>query len=204
MGLYSGSASYVRYTLIDTPPEDIKAFVLKRLKDYSFHEIDPGSLSEKSIGWVSAENMASTAFDDLHFVKEPYFVFSLRIDTRRIPALTMKAVLLREEMKLKKATGKELLKKKEKEDLREQVRQSLIKKSLPVPAVYDVCWNFQRNSILFFSCSTAANDEFTQFFLRSFDLKLMRLVPAALAEHVCATHQKPLDLQRLAESLAHG
>ena len=114
------------------------------------------------------------------------------------------AKLLREEIKLKKATGRELLRKKEKEDLREQVRQGLVKKSLPTPAVYDVCWNFSTGTVLFFSCSTGANDEFTQFFLRSFELKPVRLTPAVLAEHVCAEQRLPLDLRRLAESLSDG
>lgn len=204
MGLYSGSASYVRYTILDNPPEDIKEFVLQRLTEFAFREIDSGSLSEKSIGWVSAENMASVNFDDLHFIKEPYFVFSLRIDTRRISATTMKAFLLREEMKFKKATGKEHLRKQEKENLREQVRQQLVKKSLPVPSVYDVCWNFMSNTVLFFSCSAGANDEFTQFFSRSFDLQLRRMLPAWLAEQVCAAGRQTFDFKHLAESIFDG
>lgn len=204
MGLYSGNASYVRYKIADGPPKDIKDFVLRRLKDFAFREIDPGSLGEKSIGWVSAENMASVNFDDLHFIKEPYFVFSLRIDTRRIPGMTMKAFLLREEMKFKKATGKVLLRKQEKENLCEQVRQDLVKKALPVPSVYDVCWNFMSNTVLFFSCSTGANDEFTQFFSRSFDLTLLRLMPAPLAEQLCAGGRRTIDFKHLAESLFDG
>ena len=202
MGLYSGAVSYVRYAVTGTPPDDIKTFALRALREGAFHEIDAGSLSEKAVGWVSAENMASANFDDLHFVKEPYLVFSLRIDTRRIPAMTMKAALLREELRLKKATGRETLRKKEKDDLREQVRQSLVKKSLPTPAVYDVCWNFSTGAVLFFSCSSAANDEFTQFFFRSFELKLARLLPVERARRVCG--MESLDIKRLAEGLRDG
>ena len=61
------------------------------------------------------ENMASAFFDDLHFAKDPYMAVSLRIDTRRIPPLTLKAALLREEMSYKKHTNKERLSRKEKE-----------------------------------------------------------------------------------------
>jgi hypothetical protein len=96
MGLYSGSASYVRYRLIDDPPERVKEFALEKLKEFCFREIETGTLNEKSAGWVSAENMASTFFDDLHFSKGPYIVFSLRIDVRRVPGLAMKAAMLRE------------------------------------------------------------------------------------------------------------
>jgi len=204
MGLYSGAASYVRYRIADEVPEGVKDFALRKLKEYSFREIDAASLSEKSIGWVSAENMASVNFDDLHFIKEPYLVFSLRVDTRRVPGMTMKAALLREELKVKKATGREALKKKEKDDLREQVRQSLVKKALPTPAVYDMCWNFSNDTILFFSCSSSANDEFVQFFLRSFGLKVVRLVPYDLADHLFKIKKKAVDFERLAESLSDG
>ena len=34
MGLYTGSASYVRYRLIDDPPERVKEFALEKLKEF--------------------------------------------------------------------------------------------------------------------------------------------------------------------------
>ena len=50
MGLYTGSASYVRYRLIDDPPERVKEFALEKLKEFSFREIETGTLNEKSPG----------------------------------------------------------------------------------------------------------------------------------------------------------
>lgn len=181
MGLYTGSASYVRYRLAEDQPKDIKAFALEKLKQFCFREIETGSLNEKASGWVSAENMASTFFDDLHFSKEPYLVFSLRMDVRRVPGLAMKAALLREEIKYKKSTGQEVLRKKDRELLKDQVRQDLVRKSLPGPALFDVCWNTVTGEVLFFSISAAANEEFALWFLRSFGLKLQRLLPYDLA-----------------------
>jgi DNA recombination-dependent growth factor C len=181
MGLYAGSASFVRYRLIEDPPERIKEFALEKLKQFAFREIEGGTLNEKSTGWVSAENMALTFFDDLHFSKEPYLAFSLRIDVRRVPGLAMKAAMLREEIKYKKSTGLEVVRKKDKDLLKDQVRQDLVRKSLPVPALFDVCWNTVTSEVLFFSTSAAANEEFVVMFLRSFGLKLQRLLPYDLA-----------------------
>jgi DNA recombination-dependent growth factor C len=181
MGLYTGSASYVRYRLVEDPPERIKEFALEKLKQFSFREIEAGTLNEKSSGWVSAENMASTFFDDLHFSKEPYLAFSLRIDVRRVPGLAMKAAMLREEIKYKKSTGLEVIRKKDKDVLKDQVRQDLVRKSLPVPTLFDVCWNTMTGEVLFFSTSAAANEEFAVWFLRTFALKLARLLPYDLA-----------------------
>ena len=204
MGLYSGPVSFVRYKLSDSDPEDIKEFVSEKLKEFSFREIDPLSLSEKSIGWVSVENMAATFFDDLHFAKEPYLVFSLRMDIRRIPALTMKAALLREEIKYKKAMGQERLLKKDKDMLRDEVWQSLIKKSLPLPSVYDVCWNTSTGIVFFFSNSKKAAEEFVSFFYRSFDLKLFPLVPYDLAGVVLKKKNKNINIKDLAINFTDG
>ena len=101
MGLFSGSASYIRYRVTGDVPEAVKPFALEKLQWHAFHEIDPGTLTDKSIGWVSAENMSLTKFDDMHFAKDPYLVFSLRIDTRRIPPIALKAAVLREEITAK-------------------------------------------------------------------------------------------------------
>jgi len=181
MGLFSGSASYTRYRITGDVPAAVKPFALEKLQWHAFHEIDPGTLSDKSIGWVSAENMSLAAFDDMHFAKDPYLVFSMRIDTRRIPPIALRAAVLREELKLKKETGRERLNKKQKTDIREEQIQRLLKKVLPLPAVYEVCWNTAAGEVLFFSTSKKANDEFTAFFYRSFDLKLRALTPVLLA-----------------------
>jgi DNA recombination-dependent growth factor C len=204
MGLYSGSVSYVRYTAEDDVPENIKDHVLKKLKEFSFREIDAGSQNEKSSGWVSAENMASTFFDDLHFAKEPYLAFSLRIDVRRIPGLTMKAAFLREEIKYKKSMGIEVLKKKDKDMIKEHIRQDLTKRALPTPAVFDVCWNIAAGTVLFFSTSKSANDEFVSFFYRVFGIKLTRLAPYDLAGFLFKKKDKILDIQDLTVSFTDG
>ena len=182
MGLYTGSASYIRYTVDGELSGSLKEIVLTRLNDCSFKELDQPSGRDKSIGWVSVENMASAFFDDLHFAKDPYVAFSLRIDTRRIAPLTLKAALLREEMHYKKQTNKERLSRKEKDLLKEQVKNSLMKKALPVPVLYDICWNTATGILLFFSTNKKANTEFMDFFMSAFELTLTPLFPYELAQ----------------------
>jgi len=107
MGIYTGAASYQRYRTGDNLPDNIKEFVLEKAKGISiFKEINPATITEKSMGWVSAENMSSVFFDDMHFSKDPYLVFALRVDTRRIPALAMKAAFLSEEIRFKEGPVK--------------------------------------------------------------------------------------------------
>jgi len=185
MALFSGQLSYVRYAAEDAAEDISNEFVLARLQANAFHDLDLLSLKDRSLGWVSAENMALAAFDDLRWAKGPYLVFALRIDERRVPPLAMKAAYLREEIKQLKATGQERLSRRDRDALKEQVRQSLIKKSLPVPSLYELCWTPSQRTVLFFSTSKKANDEFTHFFYRSFDIRLNRPEPAspASAEH---------------------
>jgi DNA recombination-dependent growth factor C len=182
MGLYTGSASYMRYKVEGELSGNLKENVLARLNECSFKELDQLSGRDTSIGWVSVENMASAFFDDLHFAKDPYVAVSLRIDTRRIAPLTLKAALLREEMHYKKQTNKERLSRKEKEMLKEQVKNSLMKKALPVPVLYDMCWNTATGILLFFSTNKKANTQFMDFFMSTFELPLTPLFPYELAQ----------------------
>jgi DNA recombination-dependent growth factor C len=204
MGIYTGAASYQRYRTGDKLPDNIKEFVLEKLKEFPFKEINPATITEKSMGWVSAENMASTFFDDMHFSKEPYLVFALRVDTRRIPALAAKAAFLGEEIKFKENTGKDKLAKHDRDMLKEEVWQSLLKKALPTPVVYDVCWNTKTEEIFFFSNSKSANDEFITFFYRSFDVKLVPLVPYDLAEEIVTKQNKSVSLKNLRVDFVDG
>lgn len=175
MGVYSGQLSYIRYKTFGDFPDNLKGFVLERLKRFSFEEIDPASLAEKAVGWVNAENMARSFFDDFGFAKSQYFVFSLRIDERRIPALTKKAEILKKEEELKKNTGRERLSKQDRDMIKEQVSQSLIKKALPSAAVFDICWNSQTMELLFFNTGRKINDTFTDFFKRCFDCRIVQI-----------------------------
>ncbi len=195
MGLLSGSASYIRYRVTGDVPDAVKPYALEKLQWHAFHEIDPGTLTDKSIGWVSAENMSLTKFDDMHFAKDPYLVFSLRIDTRRIPPIALRAAVLREEIKAKEKTGYERLNKKHKMEIREEQTQRMLKKVLPLPAVYDVCWNTGASEVLFFSTSKKANEDFVAFFFRAFDLKLKAKTPAALAAEVRPGSEEDIDKQ---------
>jgi DNA recombination-dependent growth factor C len=204
VGLFSGSASYVRYRITGEVPEAIKPFALEKLQWHAFHEIDPGTLTDKSTGWVSAENMSSTKFDDMHFAKDPYLVFSLRVDTRRLPPIALRAAVLREELKTREETGRERLNKKQKMDIREEQAQRLIKKVLPLPAVYDVCWNMNAGEILFFSTSKKANEDFVSFFYRSFDLKLRALTPAVLAAEARPGAEEQIKKETEFLSTDHG
>ena len=47
MGIYTGSASYVRYKAADEAPKNIKQFTLLKLQEFSFKELDQLSTREK-------------------------------------------------------------------------------------------------------------------------------------------------------------
>jgi DNA recombination-dependent growth factor C len=202
MGVYSGSASYVRYKVNGDLPASLKEAVLTKLKEFSFQEPDQPVPREKSIGWVSAENMASIFFDDLHFSKGQYLVFSLRIDTRKVPPLAFKAALLKEELKFKRSTGKERLSIKDKEKLKDQVKLALMKRALPAPALYDVCWNTATGMLLFFSTSKTANAEFVDFFFASFELSLTPLSPYERAQFLIEKHGGKIKIDKLSKPAA--
>jgi hypothetical protein len=53
----------------------------------------------------------------------------------------------------------------------------LTKKAMPVPSVYDMCWNLADNTVLFFSTSAKAQASLEDLFKQTFDLHLVLQVP---------------------------
>ena len=72
----------------------------------------------------------------------------------------------------------------------------LSKKAVPVPAVYDMCWNLSDNTVLFFSTSGKAQASLEDLFKETFDLHLVLQVPFLVAGNLIdpAREDKLADL----------
>ena len=74
-------------------------------------------------------------------------------------------------------SGRQYLSRDEKQRIKDQVVDGLSLKVPATPNVYDIIWNYERSFLWFFSNLKAANEELETFFLRSFDLTLVRMFP---------------------------
>lgn len=194
MGFLSASTSCVRYRILDDIPKGLWPRAGELLQQHSFQDIDQSS-EERSFGWVSFDNMLDNAFVSAPLYKGEYLAFALRVDTRRIsPAVFKKHYQLAlEDLSAKlKEQGKKFIGREQKQELRDQVRQRLMGRTLPIPAVFDVIWNPSTNRVLFASTQEKMRLLFEDLFTLTFELHLEPLTPFYLAWERLTPEQRPL------------
>ena len=181
MGIQSPTASISRYRVEGNLEKPIIETVRRGLKSNVIEDIDKESV-ETSVGWTSFYQPYQPNFDGPSFIFGTLFIFSLRIDKKTVPPkLLHKHVMLASTKRLAE-TGRRYLSRNEKQVLKEQVTGQLIQRIPATPNIYDLIWNPEESSLLFFTSLKTANEELETLFRRSFGVSLIRLFPYTAAE----------------------
>ncbi len=183
MGSLSGSASFMRFSVEGELPDSFWDFVADRVAAHSFKDIDD-SLDEYSIGWVSVANMFDADFSYASYAAGDYVVLSLRVDERKVSSAVLKKCVLKEEERIKRERQVPKLSRSVKLDIKERVRTQLVRKSVPVPVVYDLVWSLSDGTLFFFTTNKKAMVLLEEFFKETFDLSLVLQVPWNIALHL--------------------
>lgn len=182
MSLMAASSTLTRFRLVNPATPDTLRQIPQALIKNSFRDIDQ-TTDERAYGWVCFDNFLDSEWLAAPPEKGEYMAFALRLDTRRIPPAVFRKYLrlaLEKEMRDNKASGRSFISKERKVELREQVRLSLMAKTLPIPAVFDVVWNLRENMVYFSSVREKMIDLFMEYFSHSFDLHLEQITPLTL------------------------
>ncbi|MDX1776251.1 MAG: recombination-associated protein RdgC, partial [Desulfobulbales bacterium] len=166
-------------------PENFWEFAAERIAQFSFRDIDD-TFDEYSIGWVSIENMFDSSFAHASYAVGDHIVLSLRIDERKVTKTLLQKFSRKEEERIKKERELPRLNRSQKAQIKEDMRLRLMKKSLPQPAIYDLCWDLANNSLLFFSTSAKAQSVLEDFFKECFGLTIILQVPYLVAANLLA------------------
>lgn len=180
MGILSPSASITQYRVEGKIKQPILETVANGLKKQAVEEIDNES-SDKAIGWSCFNDPFSTDFDHSPFLIGTHLVFSMRIDKKSIPAKIVQKHYTLEIKKRLKNSGRDFLSKTEKKEIKDHVLTVLNLRIPATPNIYDLIWNYESNTLWFFSNLKGANEELETLFTRSFQLKLIRLFPYTMA-----------------------
>ena len=183
MSLLGASCSFTRFRITEPVPKELWMDIPGKLKQFSFQDIDEIA-EERAWGWVCFEDMLDSAWHSAPPEKGAYLAFALRLDTRRIPPAVLKkytAIALKEEDARIKEQGKKFISRERKKELREQVKLRLMSRFLPIPAVFDVAWATETNTIYLASTQSKLIELFMNHFTLTFDLHLEPLTPYALA-----------------------
>ena len=192
MGLLSGSASFMRFSVEGELPESFWDAVAEKVAAHSFRDIDD-SLDEYSIGWVSVASMFDAAFAQCPYAVGDYVVLSMRVDERKVSPAVLKKCVLKEEERIRREKQIPRLGRSALQEIKERVRTQLLRKSVPIPAVYDLAWNLSDATLLFFSTNKKALVLLEELFKETFGLSLVLQIPWTTADHVA----DPADRARL-------
>jgi hypothetical protein len=194
MGILSNTVSICQFQIIgDLPDGNIFEWIGECLDKHSFNGIENGA-EELSIGWVRTDDYQSTDFAGLQlFRRDHYASFTLRRDQRRIPTPLLKAYQqIAEHEFLDANPGFYKVPKQKKEDIRDAVRLSLLARSLPSPAMYDVIWDTRSGLVTLSSLSPKVIDLFETEFKKSFpNLRLLMIHPFARALRISTDDLAP-------------
>ncbi len=181
MGLISSTHSVTRYHIDGKIEGSINEKVREGLIKYSIPKIE-NEYDEISAGWTPLESPYNPDFESFSFLFGTYFVFSLRVDKKSIPAKLIQKYIAMEIEKKKEKSGRDFISKNEKSELKEHVIDILMHKIPAVPNLYDVLWDYEEKNLYLYTTQKAANEFFETIFLKSFKLKPIRLFPYTLIE----------------------
>jgi hypothetical protein len=194
MGILSNTVSICQFQIVgDLPEGNIFDWIGECLDKHSFNGIE-NNAEELSIGWVRTDDYQSTDFAGLQlFRRDHYASFTLRRDQRRIPTPLLKAYQqIAEHEFLDANPGFYKVPKQKREDIRDAVRLSLLARSLPSPAMYDVIWDTRSGLVTLSSLSPKVIDLFETEFKKSFpNLRLLMIHPFARALRISTDDLTP-------------
>lgn len=183
MGFLSGSASFVRFSVEGELPENPLDYIAERVVAYAFRDIDD-TYDEYSIGWVSVLNMFDSQFQYASYVAGDYITLTLRIDERKVSPAILKKFVQKEEERVKQEKQLPKLGRAMKVEIKERVRTELMRKAIPVPVVYDLCWSLSDATLFFFSTNKKAQAVLEDFFNETFGMLIRQQIPYVIGEQL--------------------
>lgn len=181
MGFLSASASLTRYRVEGKLENPVMENIYTGLTRNAISDIDDNA-AERAIGWTSFQDPFVPTFEGSCFTIGTYFVFSLRIDKKSIPAKVIQKYYAIELYKKLKASGRDFLSRNEKKMIKDHVINLLTLRIPATPNIYNLLWNHEEESLWFFTNLKNACEELETLFLTSFHLKLIRLFPYTMTE----------------------
>lgn len=183
MGFLSSSCSFTRFRILDPVDNALVLAIPDKLRQFAFRDIE--DMPEmQSWGWTSFEDMFDMQWENSTPMVGQYAVFSLRLDTRRIPAGVIRkhvTLAVKEEREKLAQAGKKFISRDRIKEIKEQIILKLREHFLPVPAEFNVLWDLQANQVWLASTQSKVIDLFGEYFLTTFELHLDQLTPYALA-----------------------
>lgn len=139
MGIQSASATFCRFCIRDLPASDFWTYVDEKLNTGIFKELEEGL--EEATGFTTYEDIFDPVFPYGSYHKGEYVAFSFRLDQRKVPGIIVKQYVRQNIQKYRDENGGKWPSRQQRQEIREEVQDWLLKKTLPRPSSCEVVWN---------------------------------------------------------------
>lgn len=178
MSMLTGALTVRRYRVDGEAPEGFREIYRDALNRHAFREPLSPVHKEETLGWTQAHNLLDTEFDDLdRWVYNHYLLFGLRIDKKALPAKLFKARLEKRMQEWCGKNNRERCSGRNKEELKEQLEDEMLRQTLPRVAVVEIVWNLAESWVAVHSQSDLTNDKLRKLFFTTFGLSLVPWTP---------------------------
>jgi hypothetical protein len=195
-----GTATFRRFLALGPVPNEEK--IREALDEDQFRPFQSGSEEVRS-GWCDWRNpLVVPAEEDMPLMVGDWAHMGLRIDTRKVPASTMRAHLNLRMQRLMKEKDLAFLGKDARISLQDEIKAELLPKQTPTTKLVEVAWHLKSGVVMIGSTGPSVVGEITSLLAKHFGLEMKPFSPIMLASKV-APDVSTGDLEDL-EPLALG
>lgn len=181
MGVFNGSISVTKFFVEGEVPKQFSQTYLKNIHLRRFTELTVDGEEEEASGWCVAGNGLDLDLRHEQIFLNSFIVLGLRVDRWRIPRHLFKAQFAEAATEYLARTGKDKLSKRDKDEIKFRVNRKLRKKVIPSMRQYDVCWDLNRQELLFWCRTARTIDDLCVLFEKTFSLTLREASPYTVA-----------------------
>jgi recombination associated protein RdgC len=196
MGVRRGSLSFTRFRVTGIVPKDVRRRYLEAVRLRSFAALDANGEAIETSGWCVLERTFDIEFDETKLFYDRFLLLGFRVDKWRVPSALVSAHVEEEEQRLLGKTGRERLGRADRAALKQKVILRLRKKIMPTARSFDIVWDLDGETLLFFGHSARLLLDFTALFETTFGLNLTEDSPYAAAMRA---HLPSALLKRIAD-----
>lgn len=173
MGLMTGAMSVRRFHVLEKPPAAFEVHYIDAFQDYAFRSNTDVLSEEIRCGWSTIHNLLDQDFSDSsRWYVDPFIYAQMRIDKKTVPANYFRAMSKQKIEDWCVANNKDKAPGKVRRDIKEQVKNELLSKTLPKVKTVEFCWNVQESYLILHSMSQNMNEQFVKLFFETFGIGL--------------------------------
>lgn len=177
MGIGAGCLSLKRFFLAQQMNDMEFIQISTKLRKNFISPIGFDDIREEAQGWCHPFTGEPTVEDWNQLIYDDILLFGMRTDTKKIPGTLFRLQMKKALEALQEKSDSSRVSKKAKESIKDQIRQELLKMSLPSIRLLECAWNLSTGEIWVTTSSKGVVGAFEKLFLETFAVSLVPFVP---------------------------